>query len=99
MIRLYEDLNIKFYTLEIVGISLLLLATTVLYGKTGEIIYLVLLLGITILYVIGVSLFFTKKAKKRLEKSIQRKDKEELERIKKKNNKLYNRVKEEVKWK
>ena len=87
MIRLYEDIRLKYYTIEIIGISLLLLISTLLYGKTGNTLLFTLLILLTIIYILAVAFYFTKKASNRVKKLYEKikannKTKEDIEEIK-----------------
>lgn len=66
MIRLFKDLNIKYYITQLIGLLFLLSLNFYIYGRTGnKLIYIIIIL-ITLIFIILTAYRYTKKATIRL---------------------------------
>lgn len=91
MIRLYDEIRLKYYVTELIGIILMLFLITIIYGKTGNTLLFILGLIITISYIIFIAIYYTKEASKKFQEfyekieknKLTKEDKKELERLEK----------------
>lgn len=62
MIRLFKDINIKYYITQLVGLIILLSLNFYIYGKTGNKLLYAIIIFITLAFIIMTAYRYTKKA-------------------------------------